>query len=996
MRSEEPTSKPIKIYLKDGIYIRTKYVTDATMERVVNRYERHIYLKEKTCEQCEYFGDRPSDICEGCPNYKGLYKLHKTVDIKGHEYLRLPYGDRLGVKKIFGNNLKVIDKTPEIPMKKKFKLTVSLKPDQIPAVKKMVKTRSGVLKSPPRTGKCVVGSTMVYTKEGLVRIDSLFSGHKLSKKGATEISLDKDIFIETPIGLKKISHLYTKTVDETVRLTTTYGKSVRGTSNHPVLVAKEGCFLEWTPLSEVKLGDYVISNVSNSKWHGKKTDFLFPVSRLRSFVSEKATNIFWNALPNKLTQDLASLMGMLVADGRLGGGNVISFCNTSERKIAKFRELWERCFPEHTLNTSRDETRAPSVGVCSKQIKLFFEKCCGFKMVNAGEKKIPKILLNAPRKMMLHFLSGYMSCDGEIGSASAHFCSASFKYARQLSQVLTALGYKNKVSSEPKEIQLSHKTKGDRIGQYGGLRIKRMVFEQLIQELPFMLKDMADVEPRCIDQEDEIPFLRETLHKMSIDYKESHGVKGSYWKSHDGKLLPVKEHGTILRDKRGSGRSPHLNKATVKETNDVHVAVNWDLIQLISEKEHRRLSEYSSLSFEKIVKKETIEGPVRVYDVCVPGPHSFYGNGIVNHNTVMSASTIAQLGLKTLVLASQQDWLDNFLETFVGSDTQPAMTNIDPKRVGLARKLEDFKKYDVSLATYQTFLSPKGKKLLQKIKSMFSVLIVDEVQFSAAVEFSRVIGTLNCRHKHGVSGTPDRKDGLEWLTFKLIGGIYYENKIQRLRPKIEVVYPPFVGKLPQSWTYAVSKLEKHPERLKFIAQEAVKDIKAGHTILIPMQRVPVIKALSQAINMMMDKNVSAAFYGGTPKDQRKKGNRKELIDKMRKRKLRCFVGQTRLLSTGINIPVASMLYQVSPSSNLPKADQRFSRVLTPDENKMNPVFKYFCDDIDIVRSCMRAEHFGCVWPVFHPIIDAKTKQQLDNYFRNKKTRGPAEYANGYI
>lgn len=509
---------PVKAYLKDGIYIPIKFVEEAHMDRVEKRYERHIYLKEQVCEKCEYFGDRPSDICEGCPNYKGLYRLHKTVEFKGRECLRLPYGDRAGVKKIFGDNLKIVDLTPETPMRRAFKLTVPLKPDQVPAVAKMLKVRSGVLKSPPRSGK-----------------------------------------------------------------------------------------------------------------------------------------------------------------------------------------------------------------------------------------------------------------------------------------------------------------------------------------------------------------------------------------------------------------------------------------------------------------------------------------------TVMAAAVIAKMGLKTIVLASQQDWLDNFLETFIGSDTQSAMTNASPKRVGMAKKLEDFEKYDVCLTTYQTFLSPKGRKLLKKIRSMFSVLVLDEVQFSAALEFSRVLGTFNARYKFGLSGTPERKDTLEWVTYKLMGEIFYENKVKRLRPRIECVVPPFVGKLPQSWTYAINRLEKHPERLKFIAQQAVKDIKAGHTILIPMQRIPVVKALTQAINILMDKNVAAAFHGGTPKSQRVRGNRKELIDKMRNGKLKCFVGQTRLLSTGINIPRASMLYQCTPSSNLPKADQRFSRVLTPMDGKQQPVFKYFLDDIDLIRSCMRAEHFGCVWPTFRPMIDQRNKIKLDDYFRNRKgKRGPAEYSGGYL
>lgn len=495
----------MKIYLKDGIYIPIKKVTDDQIEKVVEKFQRHVYLKEKVCERCEFYSERPCDTCSSCPNYGGLYKLFKEEEFKGKMCLRLPYGDRASVKKIFGPDLELVDLTPDIPMKKTFKMTVDLKEYQGPAVKDMMKVRSGILKSPPRSGK-----------------------------------------------------------------------------------------------------------------------------------------------------------------------------------------------------------------------------------------------------------------------------------------------------------------------------------------------------------------------------------------------------------------------------------------------------------------------------------------------TVMASAYIAKRGLKTIILASQQDWLDNFMETFIGSDTQPAMTTISKKRIGYCKKLEHFEKYDVCLATYQTFLSKGGKKLLKKIRSMFSVMVVDEIQYGAALEFSRVISAFNCRYKFGLSGTPERKDTLHFILYKIMGKIFHETDVARLKPRIEIVEPPSMPALPKTWTYAVSKLEQHPERLKFIAKEAIKDAKAGHIVLIPLARIPVIKALKQAINIMADKRIAIDFHGETPKGQKHKNNRKSIIDKLRNRKYKVMVGNIALLSTGINIPAASMLYQVTPSSNLPKAEQRFSRVLTPMEGKRQPVFKYFIDDIDIVRNCMRTEHFGAVWPLFRPMMDPATKGRLENYFKGKK------------
>lgn len=126
--------------------------------------------------------------------------------------------------------------------------------------------------------------------------------------------------------------------------------------------------------------------------------------------------------------------------------------------------------------------------------------------------------------------------------------------------------------------------------------------------------------------------------------------------------------------------------------------------------------------------------------------------------TVMSTYVISKLKQKTVILASQKDWLDNFYETFVGSDEQEPVTNIKKKRIGFPKTLKECEKFDVCLFTYQKFLKPKGKKLLKKIRRMFGVMVVDEVQYASAPEFAQVINSFVCRRKYGLSGTPERKD----------------------------------------------------------------------------------------------------------------------------------------------------------------------------------------------------------------------------------------------
>jgi superfamily II DNA or RNA helicase len=358
--------------------------------------------------------------------------------------------------------------------------------------------------------------------------------------------------------------------------------------------------------------------------------------------------------------------------------------------------------------------------------------------------------------------------------------------------------------------------------------------------------------------------------------------------------------------------------------------------------------------------------------------------------TVMSTYVISKLKQKTVILASQKDWLDNFYETFVGSEEQPKMTNIKKKRIGFPKTIEEVERMDVCMFTYQMFLKPKGRKLLKKMRKMFGIMIVDEVQTASAPEFAQVINTFVARRKFGLSGTPERKDLQHWIGEKLIGKIFFETKAERWVPNIEVNWTGLSGKMPTNWTYMVKKIEANPDRLKMIAKWAIKDVKAGHMVLIPFQRVEVIRALTLAINKMAGEEIAESFYGKT------KG-RKELIQRARKYETKIIVGQLRLLSTGINIPRASALYEVSLSSNIPKAEQRFSRVLTPFEGKPFPLIRYFLDDVDVRRNCIRNEFFKCLWPMFRPKMRTAVKEQLFGYMSRKRvSRSLTDYVGGAI
>ena len=351
--------------------------------------------------------------------------------------------------------------------------------------------------------------------------------------------------------------------------------------------------------------------------------------------------------------------------------------------------------------------------------------------------------------------------------------------------------------------------------------------------------------------------------------------------------------------------------------------------------------------------------------------------------TVMATAIACKLGVKTLILASQRDWLMGFQETFIGSKTQAPLTNLKPKRIKLCKTLQDFEDHDVCLATVQTFYSENGEKLLRKIRDMFQFVITDEVHTSAADKYIRIISRINFDYGLGLSGTPSRKDSKYVLVENVLGPIVHEVVVKGERPEIRLTrtkyQKDYKGSVP--WPRMVSSLENDKSRLKTIAQTAIKDVAAGHMLLIPMAGVKPIAKLVALINKLAGKELAFPFVGGL-----KKKDRDAYIQKAREYKIKILVGTAKILSVGINIPRASMLYELILSSNKENAEQRMRRVLTPMEGKPRPCIRYFLDDMNVRRNCMRTEYFQVMLPKMKPIISEKNEHELKSYF-NKRTSG---------
>lgn len=364
-----------------------------------------------------------------------------------------------------------------------------------------------------------------------------------------------------------------------------------------------------------------------------------------------------------------------------------------------------------------------------------------------------------------------------------------------------------------------------------------------------------------------------------------------------------------------------------------------------------------------------------------------YNNGLLESpprsgkSPMMIAASVGK-GMRTLILASQYDWLEQFYSTIMGNteSSELPFTNIPKleekynKKICVIAKdgipIQDYKDADIILSTYQRFMSKKGKKQLQKIKKSFGTVIVDEVDISPAREFTTVINAFESRSRLGCSGTMSRKDGMEFLLSHVFGPLLYTVKIKSLVPKVEFIETGIATKQQYKvLPYAYRFLATQEKRNNLILEWVLHDLKSNkkNSIVIPTTTVAHCNLLVEMINKAYGKEIACAFTAATAKT---KERRTEIKEFAKSGKYRVIVGIRKMIQRGINVPVWSHLYNIMPISNIPNQTQEVSRILTPLEGKQ-PVIRQFLEDFGLTRGCLRT----AVYQVFCKLKFNISKEQ---------------------
>ena len=271
----------------------------------------------------------------------------------------------------------------------------------------------------------------------------------------------------------------------------------------------------------------------------------------------------------------------------------------------------------------------------------------------------------------------------------------------------------------------------------------------------------------------------------------------------------------------------------------------------------------------------------------------------------------------------------------------------------------------VTFATVQTMcrLDPNF------YRDLFDVVIVDECHHAAGTptrlsQFSKVLNSLNARHKYGLSATVHRSDGLIEATYALLGGIVHTVPPEAVAEKImQVGVCPRATGVPLSeaclngdgtlnYGGMISYLAGHLDRNRQIAGDITRE--KEHSCLILSDRLEHLERLMR----MLPKNMQdkAAMISGKMTSKREKALREQVLEDMRQGKLQYLFATYSLAKEGLDIPRLDRLFLATPVKDEAVVIQSLGRIARTFPDKGQPIAY---DYIDSIQFCKRAYKQRC-------------------------------------
>ena len=280
----------------------------------------------------------------------------------------------------------------------------------------------------------------------------------------------------------------------------------------------------------------------------------------------------------------------------------------------------------------------------------------------------------------------------------------------------------------------------------------------------------------------------------------------------------------------------------------------------------------------------------------------------------------------------------------------------------------------MTFATVQTL----AKQDLAQYKYMWDAIIVDECHRvagtpTAMTQFSKVINSLACRYKYGLSATVHRADGMIKCTHMLLGDVKHIVPDEKVKDKVMAVSVKRVDTnegIPMdaldtdgtiNYTRLISKLAEKTSRNMSIVSNLVAEPEHYHLIL--SDRLAQLKLIYDMLPA--DLQEKACIIDGTMTSKKGKAEREQAIEDMRAGKKHFLFASYKLAKEGLDIPRLDRLHLATPQKDYAIIVQSVGRIARTFQGKQQPICFDYVDSFKMAENMYKARcrHYrkcGCV------------------------------------
>ncbi len=445
--------------------------------------------------------------------------------------------------------------------------------------------------------KCVVGDTLLLTADGLVPMQDL------SSMRLPDQFEDLHRPVISPEGQESTNALYYGGYRETRHVRMAYGFEIEGTPNHRVHVLTEAGEVAFRELGDLRLGDTVVLYAGQEQY-GK------PGQVLPAFSGEFRSNSNRISFPSTMSEDLAFLLGCITSEGAIIR-NGVSISNNDVALLESIKETYARLFNLDGTILADRRNQVHDLRVNSRALRNWLLVDLGLE-AGAENKIIPNCILSAGKQEIAAFLRGlfldaFMTQDGKLFG----IILASERLIRQLHVLLLNM---NVVATVRQTTERAW-----------SLTVQGGELEMLAQQISFVeVWKNERIENRNLDRLQRFRNYSRLLPESvtnalrTLQTTSEQSLRSLYPSDSDGKAYQRARVNLLQghRLERGDAQTifRHLN-----QSNEAGYA--------------QRFFEQDGTGKVYVDVQEISAGYAEVFDISVPGSHSFIANGLGNHNT---------------------------------------------------------------------------------------------------------------------------------------------------------------------------------------------------------------------------------------------------------------------------------------------------------------------------------------------------------------------------